>query len=64
MLAPVLLVPIQRITRTYQLTSLADLFAFRFRSRWAGTLVTLVSLLAVLPLLGIQVQTLGDAIDF
>ncbi|MDQ7729171.1 ATP-binding protein [Halomonas sp. SpR8] len=63
LLAPVLLVPIQRITRTYQLASLADLFAFRFRSRWAGTLVTVVSLLAVLPLLGIQVQTLSEAID-
>ena len=63
LLAPVLLVPIQRITRTYQLASLADLFAFRFRSRWAGTLVTLVSLLAVLPLLGIQVKTLGDGVD-
>ncbi|WP_422102843.1 ATP-binding protein [Vreelandella sp.] len=62
LLAPVLLVPIQRITRTYQLSSLADLFAFRYRSRWAGTLVTLLSLLAVLPLLGIQVQTLSDAI--
>ncbi|MGO2264887.1 ATP-binding protein [Halomonas sp.] len=64
LLAPVLLVPIQRITRTYQLTSLADLFAFRFRSRWAGSLVTLISLLAVLPLLGIQVQTLSSAIQW
>lgn len=63
LLAPVLLVPIQRITRTYQLSSLADLFAFRFRSRWAGTLVTLISALAVLPLLGIQVQTLGGAVS-
>ncbi len=62
LLAPVLLVPIQRMTRTYQLASLADLFAFRFRSRWVGTLVTLVSLLAVLPLLALQVQTMGDAI--
>ncbi len=62
LLAPVLLVPIQRITRTYQLSSLADLFAFRYRSRWAGTLVTLLSLAAVLPLLGIQVQTLSDTI--
>ncbi|EGP19261.1 sensory box histidine kinase, partial [Halomonas sp. TD01] len=62
LLAPVLLVPIQRITRTYQLSSLADLFAFRYRSRWAGTLVTLISLLAVMPLLGIQVQTLSDAV--
>jgi len=32
LLAPVLLYPILRITRTYQLASLADLFAFRFRS--------------------------------
>ncbi|WP_447554278.1 ATP-binding protein [Vreelandella sp. EE22] len=62
LLAPVLLVPIQRITRTYQLSSLADLFAFRFRSRWVGSLVTLLSLLAVLPLLGIQVKTLSDAV--
>lgn len=36
LLAPVLLYPILRITRTYQLSSLADLFAFRFRSSWAG----------------------------
>ncbi len=63
LLAPVLLVPIQRITRTYQLSSLADLFAFRYRSRWAGTLVTLLSLIAVLPLPGIQVHTLSDAVQ-
>ncbi|WP_346796391.1 ATP-binding protein [Halomonas sp. Bachu 37] len=63
LLAPVLLVPIQRITRTYQLASLADLFAFRFRTRWAGTLITLISLLAVLPLLALQVKTLGEAIQ-
>ncbi|MDL4862053.1 ATP-binding protein [Halomonas elongata] len=62
LLAPVLLVPIQRMTRTHQLSSLADLFAFRFRSRWVGTLLTLVSLLAVLPLLALQIQTMGHAI--
>ncbi|WP_136249102.1 ATP-binding protein [Halomonas borealis] len=62
LLAPMLLVPIQRMAHTYQLASLADLFAFRFRSRWVGTLVTLVSLLAVLPLLALQVQTLGNAL--
>lgn len=63
LLAPVLLVPIQRLTRTHQLASLADLFAFRFRSRWVGTLVTVISALAVLPLLALQVQTLGEAIQ-
>lgn len=61
LLVPVMLLPIQRMTRTYQLASLADLFAFRFRSRWVGTLITLVTLLAVLPLLALQVQTMGDA---
>ncbi|WP_439898535.1 sodium:solute symporter family transporter, partial [Mycobacterium tuberculosis] len=34
LLAPVLLYPILRVTRAYQLSSLADLFAFRFRSTW------------------------------
>ncbi|WNK20661.1 ATP-binding protein [Halomonas piscis] len=63
LLAPVLLVPIQRITRTYQLASLADLFAFRFRTRWAGTLVTLISTFAVMPLLGIQVKALSEAVN-
>lgn len=63
LLAPVLLVPLQRMARTYQLASLADLFAFRFRSRWVGTLITGVSLLAVLPLLALQIQTLGDVIQ-
>ncbi|MDN3552343.1 ATP-binding protein [Halomonas almeriensis] len=62
LLASVLLVPIQRLTRTHQLSSLADLFAFRFRSRWVGTLMTVVSLLAVLPLLALQIQTMGEAI--
>lgn len=62
LLAPVLLLPIQRLTHTHQLASLADLFAFRFRSRWVGSLITLVSLLAVLPLLALQVQTLDSAI--
>lgn len=63
LLAPVLLLPLQRMARTYQLASLADLFAFRFRSRWVGTLITVVSLLAVLPLLALQAQTLGDVIQ-
>ncbi|GHB04232.1 ATP-binding protein [Modicisalibacter luteus] len=62
LLGPVMLMPIQRMTRTYQLASLADLFVFRFRSRWVGTLITLVTLLAVLPLLALQIQTLGEAV--
>ena len=62
LLAPVLLQPILRITRTYQLSSLADLFAFRFRSPWAGTLTTLFMLIGVLPLLALQIQAVTDSI--
>lgn len=63
LLAPVLLYPILRLTRTYQLSSLADLFAFRFRSTWAGTLTALFSLIAVLPLLALQIQSVADNVD-
>lgn len=62
LLAPVLLYPILRITRTYQLASLADLFAFRFRSTWAGTLTTIFMLIGVLPLLALQIQAVTDSI--
>src|SRR5690554_1790785 len=44
LLAPLILVPLQRITRRYQLSSLPDLFAFRFRSGQVGTLTTLLML--------------------
>jgi PAS domain S-box-containing protein len=59
-LAPILLKPILRITKSYQLTSLADLFAFRFRSRAAGTFTTLVMLAAVLPLITLQITAVTD----
>lgn len=63
LLAPVLLSPILRITRTYQLSSLADLFAFRFRSTWAGTLTTMFMLVGVLPLLALQIQAVADSVQ-
>ncbi len=61
LLAPVLLNPIMRIGRAYQLTSLADLFAFRYRSQWAGTLVTLCSGAAILSLLSMQIQAVSTS---
>ncbi|SNS70289.1 MULTISPECIES: sensor histidine kinase [Pseudomonas] len=63
LLAPVLLYPILRITRTYQLSSLADLFAFRFRSTWAGALTTIFMFIGVLPLLALQIQSVADTIS-
>ena len=62
LLAPVLLAPLLRITRDYQLTSLADLFAFRFRSASAGTLTAIVMLLAMLPLVAMQIQAVADSV--
>ena len=61
-LAPILLLPLLRISRTYQISSVADLFAFRFRSQSAGTFVTLLMVLASLPLLSIQIQAVTDTI--
>ena len=58
-----LLYPILKITRTYQLSSLADLFAFRFRSTWAGALTTIFMLIGVLPLLALQIQAVADSIS-
>ena len=61
LLAPILLNPIMRIGRAYQLTSLADLFAYRYRSQWAGTLVTLCSGGAILSLLSMQIQAVSTS---
>lgn len=58
-----LLYPILRVTRAYQLSSLADLFAFRFRSTWAGALTTLFMLIGVLPMLALQIQAVTDSIS-
>ena len=60
MFSPLLLRPIRELTRTYQLSSLADLIAFRYRSRWAGTLVTLLTLAAVTPIIALQIRAVSD----
>lgn len=62
MLAPILLVPIFNITNRYKLSSLADLFAFRFRSGWVGSITTVLLLMASLPLLSIQIQAVADSL--
>ncbi|SFR83244.1 Two-component sensor kinase CbrA [Marinobacter daqiaonensis] len=61
LLAPVLLNPVMRIGRAYQLTSLADLFAFRYRSQWAGTLVTACTGIALMALLSMQIKAVSDS---
>ncbi|MFX7586088.1 hypothetical protein ABTK07_19300, partial [Acinetobacter baumannii] len=56
LLSPVLLRPLLRLVRDYQLTSLADLFAFRYPSRLTGVLVTLLMLMGLLPYIALQIQ--------
>lgn len=62
LLAPVLLAPILQLTRRHQLSSLADLLAFRFRSSWVGAITTIGMLMGALPLLALQIQAVADTI--
>ena len=58
--SPLILKPLLVLTRIYQLGSLADLMAFRYRSPWAGTLSTLVILVGVTPLVALQIRAVSD----
>ena len=61
LLSPLLMFPVMRICRIYQLSSLPDLLTFRFRSPWVGALTTLALLAALLPLRALQIQIVADA---
>ncbi|MCG6966383.1 MAG: PAS domain S-box protein [Chromatiaceae bacterium] len=63
LLSPVLLRPILRLSREFQLTSLADLLAFRYRSQLAGVLVTLFMLLGTLPYIALQVRAVTESLQ-
>ncbi len=63
LLTPLLLKPILQITRDYQLTSLADLFAFRYRSQMAGILVTLFMLVGALPYIALQIRAVSESLQ-
>lgn len=60
-LSPVLLRPLLRLVAEYQLSSLADLFAFRYPSRVTGILVTLFMLIGILPYISLQVQAVATS---
>jgi len=61
-LSPVLLRPILKLCREYQLTSLADLLAFRYRSQAAGVLVTLFMLIGTLPYIALQIRAVTESL--
>ena len=62
-LTPILFQPILQLTREYQLTSLADLFAFRYRSQLAGILVTLFMLVGTLPYIALQIRAVTESLQ-
>jgi Na+/proline symporter/nitrogen-specific signal transduction histidine kinase len=61
LLAPVLLMPLLRLVREYQLTSIADLCAFRYPGPITGLVVTLFMLLGILPYLSLQIQAVTQS---
>lgn len=62
-LAPVLLLPLLRLCRTYRLTSIADLFAFRFHSHASGALVTVLALAGALPYIALQIRAVAESTE-
>ncbi|MDZ7788055.1 MAG: ATP-binding protein [Halofilum sp. (in: g-proteobacteria)] len=63
LLTPVLLMPILRLVREYQLTSIADLFAFRFPGAATGFVVTTFMLVGILPYLSLQIHAVIQSVE-
>ncbi len=61
LLTPVLLAPLLRLTANQQLTSVADLFAFRFSSQLTGILVTAIMLAGILPYIALQIRAVAES---
>ncbi len=61
--SPILLRPILKLTETYRLASIADLFAFRYHSQAAGVLVTLFILTGTLPYMSLQIQAVTNTLQ-
>ncbi len=62
-LGPYVLKPILRLCRDYQLTSIADLMAFRYGGRATGFVVTLFMLVGILPYISLQIRAVTESIQ-
>lgn len=60
--APLTLKPLIELARRHQINSMADLLTFRYHSHSVGGIVTLCMLLAMIPLLALQIKAVGDTI--
>lgn len=62
-LGPYLLKPILRLCRDHQLTSIADLLAFRYGGRATGFVVTLYMLAGILPYISLQIRAVTESVQ-
>lgn len=62
-LGPYLLKPILRLCRDYQLTSIADLLAFRYGGKATGFVVTLYMLVGILPYISLQIRAVTESVQ-
>ncbi|MCR9106715.1 MAG: ATP-binding protein [Gammaproteobacteria bacterium] len=61
--AALVLMPLLRLCRVYQLASLADVLTFRFRSPWVGAAITIAMCVTLLPLLALQIQAVAGTVN-
>lgn len=59
LLVPAVWLPLFRILRRHQLATVADLFAFRYRSQALGFAVTMTMVVGILPYLAVQVRSVA-----
>ncbi len=62
-LTPVIWQRVLSLTREYQLTSLADLFVFRYRGSLVGVLVTLFMLAGSVPYLALEIRAITESVS-
>ncbi|WP_045855747.1 ATP-binding protein [Teredinibacter purpureus] len=60
--APLALKPLMELARRFQINSTADLLTFRYDSHGVGGIATLCMLLAMAPLIALQIQAVADTI--
>ncbi len=63
LLSPFLFAPILKLSKEHQLSSLADLFAFRYQSQLVGIVVTLFMLVGTLPYIALQIHAVTESMQ-
>ncbi len=61
--APVALQPLVKLAQQFKIPSLADLLVFRYHNHTVGVLATLCMLLAVIPLMVLQMEAMADSLQ-